>query len=168
MNRCYKTSLILLAPLIGLLLTGCSGNSYLMKQVSYSEPAKPGQDETLVYILRENSFFGGGRKFAIIANDTVVGVLMPKDFTYFKLQSGENEIVAYMSPSPLMHYRVQGRAGESVFLYCRMGYGSGIFIEEISEQQAREFMRTFSYTEIGVKGAKAKMDYREYYDKMYD
>ena len=150
-----------------LLLTACSGNTYLMKQVPYSEPAKPGKSETLIYVFREDSFLGSARKFAIINNDTVVGVLNPKDFTQFKVNSGENEVVAYIA-GPLMHYRVQGRAGETVYLYCRMGYSTGIFMEEISKKQAREYMQTYNYTEIDVKGAKTKTDYREYYDNMYN
>ena len=102
-----------------ILISGCA-NPYKVRQIPFSEPTSPKSDETLIYVFRENSSFGGARKFAIISNDTVMGVLTPGTFCIFKARSGENEIVAYMSPSPLMHYRVQNRAGETVYLFCKV------------------------------------------------
>jgi hypothetical protein len=149
-----------------LLISSCA-NPYKVRQMPFSEPTSPNPNETLIYVFRENSAFGGARKFAIICNDTVMGVLTPGTFCNFKVRSGENEIVAYMSPSPVMHYRVQNRPGQTAYLFCRVGYTTGMFMEEIVEHKAFELMQEFKYTEIEVKNQKAKMNYREYYDNLY-
>jgi hypothetical protein len=152
--------------LVLLLISGCA-NPYRVKQMPFLETVSPNPDETLIYVFRENSFFASARKFAIICNDTVMGVLMPGTFCRFKVSSGENEIVAYMSPSPLMHYRVQDRAGNTVYLFCKVGYASGMFIEEIDEKKAAEFMQEYKFTQIEVENQKAKINYKDYYDKLY-
>lgn len=153
--------------LLTVLLAGCGANTYGVREAAYAPPAPPEPNETLIYVFRENSSFGGARKFAIIDNDTVMAVLTPGTFSHFKVPSGEHEIVAYMSPRPVMHYRVTPSPGKTVFLLCRMGYASGTFIEPVDAQRAREFMSQYRYTEIELKGEKAKMNYREYYDKLY-
>jgi cellobiose-specific phosphotransferase system component IIB len=66
-----------------------------------------------------------------------------------------------------MHYRVTHAPGKTVYLLCRIGYTSGLFMEAIDEAQARPLLSKFKYTQIEVKGAKAKMDYKAYYDKLY-
>jgi hypothetical protein len=43
-----------------------------------------------------------------------------------------------------------------------------MFIEVIDETRARPLLSAFRYTEIEVKGAKAKMDYKAYYDKLFE
>ncbi len=148
-------------------LTGCGANQYGVRDASYAPPAAPGPDETLVYVFREDSSFGAARKFAIIDNDTVMAVLTPGTFSYFRVPSGEHEIVAYMAPSPIMHYRVSPAPGKTVYLLCRVGYASGMFMESIDAQRARELMSQFRYTEIDTQGEKAKMNYRDYYDRLY-
>ena len=148
------------------LISGCA-NTYNVRQVPFLEPTPPNSDETLIYVFRENSSFGSARKFAIICNDTVTGVLTPGTFCNFKVKSGENEIVAYMSPSPLMHYRVQSQQGNTVYLFCKVGYTTGMFIEDIDEHKAVELMQVFKYTEIGIEHQKAKMNYRDYYNNLY-
>ena len=72
-----------------------------------------------------------------------------------------------MAPSPIMHYRVTPAPGKTVYLYCKIGYASGMFMEALDENSAKQLMSKFKYTEIGVKGEKAKMNYKEYYDKLY-
>jgi hypothetical protein len=152
---------------LGALLGGCGGDTFLMKEVPYAMPKPPGQNETLIYVLREDSGYGGARKLAIIDNDTVVAVLTPGTFSYFAVPSGEHEIVGYISPSPMMHYRVTPAPGKTIYLFCRMGYASGMFMEAMDEAQAKTLVSQFKYTEIGVKGGKANMDYKAYYDKLY-
>ena len=151
----------------GLLLGGCGGNTFLMKESAYVEPAPPNPDEMLIYVFREDSGFGGARKFAIIADDTIMAVLTPGTFSYFKMPVGEYEIVAYISPSPIMHYRVLAAPGKTVYLYCKMGFASGIYMEVLDEKRARQFMGQFKFTEIELKGRKAKMDYKAYYNNLY-
>jgi len=154
--------LILLA-----LLPGCGGGAYEVRETNYVAPTPPGPTETLIYVFRENTGYGAARKFAIIDNDTVVAVLNAGTFSYFKVPSGQHEIVAYVSPSPIMHYRVTPAPGKTVYLYCRMGYTSGMFMEVIDAERARALMTEFKYTEIEIKGEKAKMDYKAYYDNLY-
>jgi hypothetical protein len=149
------------------LLAGCGANPYGVRETNYVAPASPGPDETLVYVFREDSSFAAARKFAIIDNDTVMAVLTPGTFSHFRVPSSEHEIVAYMAPSPIMHYRVTPTPGKTVYLLCRVGYASGMFIEPIDAQRARELMSQYRYTEIEQKGEKAKMNYKEYYDRLY-
>jgi len=161
-----RRPLNILLLLFGALLAGCGANSYMVKEVPYAAPSPPGPNQTLVYVFREDSFQGGGRKFAIVDNDTVMAVLTPGTFSYFVVPSGEHEIVALMTPTPIMHYRVTAAPGKTVYLFCKMGYASGTFIEPIDESQAKSLLGQYRYTEIGVKGEKVK-DFRAYYDKLY-
>jgi len=159
----------ILLALLGLTgsLVGCGANTYGVREAGYVVPAPPGPGETLVYVFREDSSFGAARKFAIIDNDTVTAVLTPGTFSYFKVPSGEHEIVAYMAPTPLMHYRVTPAPGETIYLFCKMGYASGTFIEKIDVNRAGDLISKYRYTEIDVKGEKAKMNYKDYYDRLY-
>jgi hypothetical protein len=151
---------------LALLLAGCGG-TYAMREVPFAAPRPPGASETLIYVFREDSAFGAARKLAIIDNDTVVAVLTPGTFSYFTVPTGEHEIVGYISPSPVMHYRVTPSQGRTVYLFCKMGYASGMFMQVMDEATALPFVSRFKYTEIDVKDAKAKMDYKAYYDKLY-
>lgn len=164
MRKIFSWGLVLV---FGMLLGGCGGNTFLMKESAYVVPAPPNADEMLIYVFREDSSFGGARKFSIIADDTIMAVLTPGTFSYFKVPAGEYEIVAYMSPSPIMHYRVLAAPGKTVYLHCKMGFASGIYMEVLDEARARQFMAQFKFTEIELKGQKAKMDYKTYYNNLY-
>lgn len=152
---------------LSLALSAQAGDTYKVKVVPYVEPQAPGPEETLIYVLREKSSFGGLQKFAIIDNDTVVGVLKPGTFTYFTVPSAQHEIVGYVSPSPLVHHRVMPSPGKTIYLFIRVGYTTGLFMEPIDETQAKEMIAAFQKTDIGIKGKKAKMNYKDYYDRMY-
>lgn len=162
-HRRWMVVLLLLAGS----LVGCAGNPYQYREAPYVAPTAPGPNQTLVYVLRENSFIGGGRKFAIVADDTVMAVLTPGTYSYFALPSEQHQIVALISHSPLMNYALDKRPGSTVYLYCRMGYASGIFMEEIQEPQARQLMADFRYTVIDNPGQKAHRDFRKYYQELY-
>lgn len=164
-RRVRRSGIVVLV--LGVVLGGCIGGTYMMKEAAYAVPGPVGPNETMIYVFREDSAFGAARKLAIIDNDTVVAVLISGSFSYFVVPSGEHTIVGYISPSPVMHYSVRSAPGQTVYLFCRIGYASGLFMEPIDEVRAKQFMAQFKYTEIGVKGAKAKMDYKAYYDKLY-
>jgi cellobiose-specific phosphotransferase system component IIB len=66
-----------------------------------------------------------------------------------------------------MHYRVQERPGENVYLFCKMGYTTGMFIEEIDKVTAENLMDKFKFMEISVNDNKTKINYKDYYDKLY-
>ncbi len=157
----------LLAFALAVLLGGCAGDTFLVKQVSYTAPNPPAAGETMIYVFREDNALAAARQLEIIDNDTVVAVLTTATFSHFTVPSGEHEIVGYISPSPIVHYRVTAAPGKTVYLLCRIGYTSGMFMEVLDEAQAKPLMAKFKYTEIGVKGVKAKMDYKAYYDKLY-
>lgn len=148
-------------------LAACAGDTFRVREVPYAAPKPPGDGETQIYVFREVSGFASQRKLAIIDNDTIVAVLTPGTFSHFTVPSGEHEIVGYFSPSPVMHYRVRPASGKTVYLFCRVGYATGMFMEAMDEAKARSLMTQFKYTEIEVKGAKANMDYKAYYDKLY-
>lgn len=148
-------------------LAGCGANTYQVKIAPFTPPSPPAAGETLIYVLRENTAYGSANKFAIVDNDTVMAVLLPGTFSCFKVPSGEHEIVAYVKPSPLMHYRVIPAPGKTVYLLCRIGYTTGMFIEALDEARAQALLAEYRYTEIEVKGKKLAMNYKDYYDKLY-
>lgn len=148
------------------LLSGCA-NPYKATVLPYSIPASPNNDETLIYVFREDSVYASGRKLGIICNDTIMAVLSPATFSHFIVKSGENEIVGYIAPSPIMHYRVQDRPGQVVYLMCKLGYATGMFMEEIDEQNAKMIIEQYNYIDIEVKNRKAKANYKTYYDNLY-
>ena len=158
---------IFAACALGFTLSAQAGDTYKVKEVPYVEPQPPGPDETLIYVLREKSSFAAMQKFAIIDNDTVVGVLRPGNFTYFTVPSAQHEIVGYVSPSPLVHYRVMPSPGKTIYLFIKVGYTTGLFMEAIDEAQAKALIAVFQKTDIGIKDQKAKMNYKEYYDRLY-
>lgn len=148
-------------------LAGCANNPYQYREAPFVAPTAPGPNQTLVYVFRENSFIGGGRKFAIVADDTVMAVLTPGTYGYFTLPSEQHQIVALVSRSPMMNFPLDKRPGSTVYLYGRVGYTSGIFMEEIQEAQARQLMSEFRYTVIDNPGQKAHRDFRVYYKELY-
>ena len=167
MNKKKSHKSIICFILLGaVILGGCAANTYDARITKFIELKVLKNDETSIFVFRENSAFGSARKFAIICNNTVMGVVTPGTFCQFNVKSGENEIVAYMS-APIMHYRVQDCPGENVYLFCKMGYTTGIFIEEIDKVAAEKLMDKFKYMEIGVKDKKTDINYKNYYDKLY-
>ncbi len=165
-NQTTRKSAFFLILLGILAFCGCSANTYGVRKTQFIAPHAPAQDQTSIIVFRENTAFGAARKFAIVCNDTVMGVLTAGTFCHFNVKSAENEIVAYMT-GPIMHYRVQNRPGQTVYLFCKMGYTSGMFIEEINEAEAKKYMNEFKYTQIDIKGKKTKINYKDYYDKLY-
>jgi hypothetical protein len=165
-GRMKSNKTLLLVMATALLLCGCSANTYNAKIATYATPAPPTADETSIFIFRENTALGGARKFAIIDNDTVMTVLEPGTFSHFTVKSGEHEIVAHVA-GPLMHYRVVNRPGETVYLHCKMGYTTGMFIEEINRPMAEEMISRFKYMDIEIKGKKIETNYKDYYDKLF-
>ena len=158
---------IFAACALGFTLGAQAGDTYKVIDVPFVEPQPPGAEETLIFVLREKTGFAGLQKFAIIDNDTVVGVLKPGNFMHFTVPSAQHEIVGYVSPSPLVHYRVMPSPGKTLYLLIKVGYTTGMFMELIDEAQARTMMATFQMTDIEIKGKKAKMNYKDYYDRMY-
>jgi hypothetical protein len=158
---------IVAACALGFTLGAQAGDKYKVREVPFVEPQPPGPEETLIVVFREKSGFASAQKFAIIDNDTVMGVLTPGTFTYFTVPSGQHEITGYVSPSPLVHYRVLPSPGKTVYLFIKVGYTTGLFMEVIEEAQARQLMTQFKQTDIELKGQKAKMNYKDYYDRLY-
>jgi hypothetical protein len=152
---------------LGLVPGTHAGDKYRVKEVPYVEPQPPGPDETLIYVMREKTSFASAQKLAIIDNDTVVGVLTPGTFMYFKVPSGQHEIVGYFSPSPMVHYRVLPSPGKIVYLQVKVGYTTGLFMTPLEEQEARPLMSAYKFTDIELKDQKAKMNYKDYYDRLF-
>jgi hypothetical protein len=97
----------------------------IKSKIAFTEATIPNSGETLIYVFREYSSFASVHKFTIIYKDTVMGVLEPGTVCNFKVGNGEDEIVSYMSPSCLVHYRIQSRPGMTAFLFCKFGYAAG-------------------------------------------
>jgi hypothetical protein len=152
---------------LGLVPGAQAGDKYKVRDVPYVEPQAPGPEETLIYVFREKTSFAAMQKFAIIDNDTVLGVLTPGTFTFFTVPSGQHEIVGYVSPSPMVHHRVMPAPGKTVYLLIKVGYTTGLFMTPIEEAEAKALIAQFKQTDIGIKGQKAKMNYKDYYDKLF-
>jgi hypothetical protein len=150
-------------------VSGVDAGDFALTAAGISEAAVTGvSGAESVYTITVGTGSGDGTlRLDLIDNDTVVAVLTPATFSHFTVPSGEHEIVGYLSPSPVMHYRVTSAPGKTVYLFCRMGYTSGLFMEAMDEARAKPLVSQFKYTEIEVKGAKANMDYKAYYDKLY-
>lgn len=159
--------LFIAACALGISLSAQAGDTYKVKEVPYVEPSPPGPEETLVYVFREKTGMGAMQKFAIIDNDTVVGVLTAGTFTHFKVPSAQHEIVGYVSPSPLVHYRVMPAPGKTIYLLIKVGYTTGLFMAPVDEAEAKPLISQFKCTDIEIKDRKAKMNYKEYYDKLF-
>jgi hypothetical protein len=144
-----------------------AGDKYKVKDVAYVEPQAPGPEETLIYVFREKTSFAAMQKFAIIDNETVLGVLTPGTFTFFTVPSGQHEIVGYVSPSPMVHHRVMPSPGKTIYLLIKVGYTTGLFMTPIEAAEAKALIGQFRQTDIEIKGQKAKMNYKDYYDKLF-
>lgn len=67
----------------------------------------------------------------------------------------------------MVHYRVLPSPGKTVYLLIKVGYTTGLFMTPIEEAEARALIAHFRLTDIELKGQKAKMNYKDYYDKLF-
>jgi hypothetical protein len=74
--------------------------------------------------------------------------------------------VGYVPPDPLMHHHVSPWHGNVVYVLCKIGYTSGMFMEILDAPRARELMAKFKYTQITAP-VKAKKDYKAFYENLY-
>lgn len=87
-----KLTTFLIITSIGL-FSGCSTisiNKNLVK--NYKNPVSISNSETLIYIIRESAFIGGGRGLWVAHNDKVIADLGSGEYTYFKVKKGIHTI----------------------------------------------------------------------------
>ena len=68
---------------------------------------------------------------------------------------------------PAVHFRVVPSPGKTVYLLIKVGYTRGLFMETIDEAQAKPLTAAFQETDIDIKDRKAKMNYKDYYDRLF-
>ena len=65
------------------IFSGCSGKMSINKDLvkNYKQPISVASNETLVYVIRESAFAGGGRGLWVAHNDKVIADLGSGEYT---------------------------------------------------------------------------------------
>ncbi len=98
----------------------------------------PTSDETLIYVMRDWRFAGGGGSFWIAVNDQTVDRLSNGRYAVVRAKAGRitlNLAIAGMVVAPVA---LDDRPGETVYLKWRVG---DLKIREVSETEGREFLK---------------------------
>ncbi len=122
--RSLKYLGVSLAIVLSLGFSGCGAitvDKNLVK--SYEKPIRVSSDETLVYVIRESSFVGGGRGLWVGHNKDIITDLGSGDYTYFKVKKGINTINAVQTMTGFSYYAIDETSAEPVFL--KFNYAKG-------------------------------------------
>ena len=115
--------------LVIIIVSGCASipkiNPELVK--NYQAPVNIGKEETLIYVIRQNTFVGAAQHLWVGCNDQYVANLGAGNYCYFKVPADLNTINLRQMQIPLCFYRVDFRPSETVFLYFE--YTKGLFTE---------------------------------------
>ncbi len=115
----------LLAAGILLLLIGCATtpkvNPELVSQ--YQAPVSLGEEETLIYVIRQNTILGAAQQLWVACNDRYYANLMAGQYHCFKVPAGVNTVNLRQMQIPFGFYRVDFRPKETVFLYFEITKG---------------------------------------------
>ena len=138
-----KLVFIILALLCVQFLWGCSTITVDDALVAkFQHPTTPGEQETMIYVIRTSSFVGAARNVWVSCNEQYKVKLSSGSFGYFKVPAGVNTINIEQSGIALGWCRVDNRAGETVFL--KLDYTKGKLSEIPSDQGITLVMK---YTE---------------------
>ena len=105
-----------------LTMAGCASsvkvNPKLVEQ--YQPAVSVGDQETLIYIIRQNAFAGSAQQLWVACNENYIAQIHAGDYCYFKAPAGLNTINLRQMQIPFGFYRVDNRPGETVFLYFEL------------------------------------------------
>lgn len=106
--------------------------------------APPAADETLIYVMREGRFTGGGTKVWIAVNDQTVARVKNKGHAIIRAKAGR--ITLNLASTGLVYSQIalDDRPGETVYLTWRLG---DFEFTEVGEVEAAKFLRKSKRTD---------------------
>ncbi len=107
------------------LLTGCASipkpDPVLVSK--YTSPVSLDEQETLVFVIRQETILGAAQGLWVACNDKYVADLSSGSYTYFKTKADINTINLRQMKTPVFFKNVDFRPGETVFLYFEYAKG---------------------------------------------
>ncbi len=92
----------------------------------------PSSEPTVVYVIRESKFFGGGRDIWMAVNDKVVADVSNGTHVKLTLQPGLNTLNGVQAKAGFAYTTVDNRGGETVYLRVDIMTGA---ISEVSQEE---------------------------------
>jgi hypothetical protein len=111
--------------------------------IAADEIAPPGEDETLIYVLREKRFTGGGNKMWIAVNDQTVARVKNKGYAVVRAPAGRITLNLATSGIPSASIELDDRPGETVYLRWRL---PELEFREVDEEDGLQFVRKAKQT----------------------
>ena len=108
------------------------------------EIAPPGDDETLVFVLREGRFTGASGKMWISVNDQTVARVKNKDYAVVRAPAGRVTVNLSTAAIPSAAIALDDRPGETVYLKWRMG---DLDFREVDAEEAAAFIEKADMTD---------------------
>jgi len=102
------------------------------------EVAPPAADETLIYLMRERRFAGGGAKMWIAVNDQTVARVKNKGHAIIRAKAGRITLNLATTGIVSGTIALDDRPGETVYLKWRLG---DQVIREVDEAEGLKFLR---------------------------
>ena len=99
--------------------------------------APPAADETLIYVIREKRFMGGGIGLWIAVNDQTVARVRNKKYAIVRAKAGRITLNVAVQGSVLGSVAIDDRPGETVYVKCRVGEA----VTEIGADEAQKLLR---------------------------
>ncbi len=134
--------ILAIIALLILIFSGCAStpkiNPELVKK--YQSPVSIGEKETLIYVIRQNTFVGAAQHLWVGCNDQYIAELGAGEYCYFKVPAALNTINLRQMQIPLAFYRVDFRPSEIIFLYFE--YTKGL-ISEIDKDLGMSIVMSF-------------------------
>jgi hypothetical protein len=121
--RCRFVWLLAIGMLM--LLIGCAATPKVDPKLisQYQAPVPIGEEETLIYVIRQNTMLGAAQHLWVACNDRYYANLMAGQYCCFKVPAGVNTVNMRQMQVPFGFYRVDFRPEETVFLYFEMTKG---------------------------------------------
>ena len=93
----------------------------------YKTPVSVGEQETLIYVIRQDATTSALYPIWVSNNDKFVAELSRGSFVYFKVKAGINTVSLRQIGTPLGFMNVDMRTGETVFLFIDIKNGYSDF-----------------------------------------
>jgi hypothetical protein len=140
--RSYLLPLLILYLVV---LSACASTPTVDQQLvkQYTLPVALGEDETLVYVIRQNAFLGAARGLYVALNDRIVANVRTGQYCFFKVTDDINTINLEQTV-PFGYYRIDHRPGEVVYLYFEMTSGN---FYELPQEEGITMVMTSSRAE---------------------
>ena len=111
--------------------------------VAADEITPPTADETLIYVMREGRFAGGGGKIWIAVNDQTVARVKNKGHAVVRAKAGRITLNLATGGLSAGQISLDDRPGDTVYLKWRLG---DLTIREVNEAEGQKFLRKSKQT----------------------